>query len=168
MSEPPITENMSGRKRSTVRQYLSIPPWVGLHVPLFLLVTLLMLPVILAIVMSTQSAVEVYQVLNLMPGSEASSNYATVLTEYGFLNFILNTLAMTTIIVVGKVTLSLLAALALVYYDFPYKNVVFFLILLTLLLPVPVRVIPLYDLVTDLGWGNSLLGLSGPYVALAT
>lgn len=168
MSNSPPTESSAETNRSTVLETLSVPPWATVHVPLFLLVLLFMSPVLLAMVMSTQSTVEIYQVLNLVPGSAGLSNYATVLTEYGFLEYIPNTVAMAVIIVAGEVTFSLLAALALVYYDFPYKNVVFLVILLTLMLPIPVRIIPLYNLVIDLEWGNSLLGLSGPYVASAT
>lgn len=168
MSKPTVTSDSAQSDPSTVRDFLSVPPWVTVHVPLFVLVTLSLSPIVLAVLMSTQSTVEIYQVFNLAPGSEGLSNYDTVLTEYDFLTYIPNTFVMASIIVTGEVTFSLLAALALVYYDFPYKNVVFVAILLTLMLPFPVRIVPLYNLVTDLGWGNSMLGLSGPYVASAT
>ncbi|WP_135829615.1 carbohydrate ABC transporter permease [Halorussus halobius] len=168
MSKPTITRDSERADRTTVRDRLSIPSWASVHVPLVVLVALSLSPVVLAVLMSTQSTVEIYQVFNLAPGTEGASNYLTVLTEYDFLTYIPNTVVMATIIVVGEVTFSLLAALALVYYDFPYKNVVFVVILLTLMLPFPVRIVPLYSLVTDLGWGNSMLGLSGPYVASAT
>lgn len=168
MSNTTITEDAPQSLTDRLREEVSVPSWVPVHVPLFVLVALFLSPVVLAILMSTQSPVEVYQVLNLMPGSEGLANYVTVLTEYDFLTYIPNTLLMASIIVTGEVLLSLLAALALVYYDFPYKNVVFVIILLTLLLPIPVRIVPLYDLVIDLGWGNSMLGLTGPYIASAT
>lgn len=168
MAKTTTAEDINQPKQSRLSEFVAVPSWVTVHVPLFVLVTLFMTPVILAFVMSTQSAVEVYQVLNLWPGSEGLSNYESVLFEYNFVSYIPNTLMMATIIVAGEVTFSLLAALALVYYDFPYKNVAFLIILLTLMLPFPVRIVPLYNLVIDLGWGNSLLGLSGPYVASAT
>lgn len=168
MSNTPITEETPRSRTDRLREVVSVPSWVTVHVPLFVLVTLFMSPVLLAILMSTQSAVEIYQVLNLMPGTQGVENYVTVLTEYNFLTYIPNTLAMASIIVAGEVTFSLMAALALVYYDFPYKNIAFMIILLTLMLPFPVRIVPLYNLVINLGWGNSLLGLSGPYVASAT
>jgi sn-glycerol 3-phosphate transport system permease protein len=41
-------------------------------------------------------------------------------------------------------------------------------ILLTLLLPVPVRIVPLFDLMARLGWGNTLMAITGPYIASAT
>jgi sn-glycerol 3-phosphate transport system permease protein len=75
---------------------------------------------------------------------------------------------MSVLVTVGKLAVSLLAALALVYYDFRFKNAIFFLILFTLMFPVPVRIVPLYELVAALGWSNTLLALTGPYLASAT
>jgi sn-glycerol 3-phosphate transport system permease protein len=75
---------------------------------------------------------------------------------------------MSVIIVVGKLLISLLAALVIVYYRFPYKNAVFLFVLFTLLLPVPVRFVPLYRLVVEMGWNNSFLAITVPYLASAT
>ncbi|GGL66304.1 carbohydrate ABC transporter permease [Halocalculus aciditolerans] len=126
------------------------------------------LPLILALIMSTQNTTEVYQTTNLGIGSQGLSNYREVLVDYGFGKYIINSIVMSLIIVVGKVTLSLFAALALVYYRFPYERAVFMFILLTLLLPVPVRIVPLFDLMAQLGWGNTLMAITGPYIASAT
>lgn len=126
------------------------------------------LPLLLALIMSTQSTTEVYQTTNLGIGSQGLSNYREVLVDYGFGTYIINSIVMSLIIVVGKVTLSLFAALALVYYRFPYERAVFMFILLTLLLPVPVRIVPLFDLMAQLGWGNTLMAITGPYIASAT
>ena len=80
----------------------------------------------------------------------------------------LNSLVMASVIVVGKLAVSLLAVLAIVYYRIPYKNLVFLFVLFTLLLPVPVRFVPLYRLVTGLGWNNTALAITVPYLASAT
>ncbi|NEU57773.1 carbohydrate ABC transporter permease [Halorussus sp. MSC15.2] len=141
---------------------------VTVHVALAGSILLMGLPLLLALVMSTQSTTEVYQVTNLGVGSEGLSNYERVLTEYNLLRYMWNSLVMAVLIVVGKVTLSLLAALALVYYRLPYERAVFGFILLTLLVPVPVRIVPLFQLVADLGWANTVLSITGPYVASAT
>ncbi len=58
--------------------------------------------------------------------------------------------------------------MALVYYDFPIKTGIFFFILLTLLMPVPVRIVPLFDIVNDIGWANSYWALTVPFFASAT
>jgi sn-glycerol 3-phosphate transport system permease protein len=110
----------------------------------------------------------VYQVTNVGIGSEGLSNYETALSQFNFGQYIINSIVMSAIIVVGKVVLSLFAALALVYYKLPYERGIFMFILLTLLLPVPVRIVPLFDLMARLGWGNTLMAITGPYIASAT
>ncbi|ELZ95908.1 sn-glycerol-3-phosphate transport system permease [Haloferax mucosum ATCC BAA-1512] len=138
------------------------------HLALVGSIFLVGLPLILAVIMSTQSTTEIYEVTNLGVGSAGLSNYETALTEYNLMQYMVNSVVMSVVIVVGKVTLSLLAALALVYYRFPYERAVFTFILLTLLVPVPVRIVPLFQLMADLGWANSLLAITGPYIASAT
>ncbi|CQR52278.1 MULTISPECIES: carbohydrate ABC transporter permease [Haloferax] len=145
-----------------------LPDDALLHGGIVFAILLMASPLLLAIIMSTQSTTEVYQVTNLGLGSRGLSNYSDALVNYDFSTYMLNSFVMSVIVVVGKVTLSLFAALALVYYRFPYERAVFMFILLTLLLPVPVRIVPLFQLMADLGWTNSLLALTGPYIASAT
>ncbi|ELZ63454.1 carbohydrate ABC transporter permease [Haloferax sp. Atlit-10N] len=145
-----------------------LPDDVLLHGGIVFSILLMASPLLLAVIMSTQSTTEVYQVTNLGLGSKGLSNYSDALVNYDFSTYMLNSFVMSVIVVVGKVTLSLFAALALVYYRFPYERAVFMFILLTLLLPVPVRIVPLFQLMADLGWTNSLLALTGPYIASAT
>lgn len=150
----------------TLRQRL--PEDLFVHVAIVFSILAMAAPLLLALVMSTQSTTEVYQVTNLGIGSEGLSNYETALTDFNFATYLWNSLLMSIIIVIGKVGLSLLAALALVYYDLPFERGVFIFILLTLLLPVPVRIVPLFQLMADLGWTNTMLALTGPYIASAT
>lgn len=158
------TSPASGTRR--VRRYL--PDNLVIHAGLIFAIVAMATPLVLAAIMSTQTTTEVYEVTNLGIGSQGLDNYRAALTEYNFDTYVLNSLVMSAVVVVGKVSLSLLAALALVYYDFPYERGVFMFVLLTLLLPVPVRIVPLFQLMADLGWTNSLLALTGPYVASAT
>jgi sn-glycerol 3-phosphate transport system permease protein len=141
---------------------------VLIHGGLILSILLMGLPLILALIMSTQNTTEVYQVTNIGIGSEGLSNYETALGQFNFGQYIINSIIMSAIIVVGKVALSLFAALALVYYRLPYERAIFMFILLTLLLPVPVRIVPLFDLMSRLGWGNTVMAITGPYIASAT
>ncbi|CQH56473.1 ABC-type transport system permease protein (probable substrate glycerol-3-phosphate) [Halobacterium hubeiense] len=145
-----------------------LPDHVPMHLGLVAAIALMASPLVLAVVMSTQTTTEVYQVTNVGIGSQGLSNYQAALTEYNFTTYMVNSLVMSVVIVVAKVALSLLAALALVYYELPYERAIFMFILLTLLLPVPVRIVPLFQLMADLGWTNTLLALTGPYVASAT
>ncbi|QGA83892.1 carbohydrate ABC transporter permease [Halomicrobium sp. LC1Hm] len=145
-----------------------LPDNLAMHVGIILSIVTMAAPLLLAIIMSTQTTSEVYEVTNLGLGSQGLSNYQTVLSEYQFTTYLINSFVMSIIIVVGKVGISLLAALALVYYELPYERAVFMFILLTLLLPVPVRIVPLFQLMADLGWTNTMLALTGPYIASAT
>ncbi len=125
-------------------------------------------PLLFAFVVSTQSINQIYDVTNLFFGTEFGANYTEVLVDFNMLRYMWNSLVMSVIVVIAKIGLSLLAALGLVYYDFRAKNLIFLFILFTLMLPVPVRIVPLFELMVDMGWSNTLIGLTGPYIASAT
>jgi ABC-type maltose transport system permease subunit len=72
------------------------------------------------------------------------------------------------VIAIGKIAISLLSAFAIVYFRFPLRNVVFWMIFITLMLPVEVRIGPTYEVVADLGLLNSYAGLTVPLIASAT
>jgi sn-glycerol 3-phosphate transport system permease protein len=61
------------------------------------------------------------------------------------------------VIAIGKIAISLLSAFAIVYFRFPFKQLVFWMIFVTLMLPVEVRIFPTYQVISDLGMLNSLL-----------
>lgn len=173
MSKPnkPETSIEAGIERIRPDRYGGVKGWIeagSLHVLLGTIVLLALSPILLAFVMSTQTTLEVYEITNVTPGSELLSNYATLIAEYRFGTYMANSLVMTVVIIAGKLSFSLLAATALVFYDFPYRDAVFYLILFTLLLPIPVRIVPLYQLMIDVGWANSFAGLTAPYIASAT
>jgi len=138
------------------------------HGLLAALVLLLLFPVLVAVLVSTKESGIVTGLADLAPGGHAYENYYRALVELEFYRYMLNSLVMAGVIVVGKLAVSLLAVLAIVYYRVPYKNLVFLFILFTLLLPVPVRFVPLYRLVTGLGWNNTALAITVPYLASAT
>src|SRR6201988_507374 len=68
----------------------------------------------------------------------------------------------------GKVTISILSAFALVYFRFPLRGFIFWMIFVTLMLPVEVRIIPTFKVIADLGMLNSYAGLTVPLIASAT
>ena len=141
---------------------------LGIHVQLIVLISLVLFPIVVAAVVSTKGVGIVTSVSDLLPGSYAGENYREALVDYSFGRFMLNSLVMSVVIVIGKLTVSVLAAMAIVYYRVPYKDLVFLFILFTLMLPVPVRFVPLFQLINDLGWGNTLLAITVPYIASAT
>jgi sn-glycerol 3-phosphate transport system permease protein len=79
-----------------------------------------------------------------------------------------NSLIMALSIALGKIAISLLSAFAIVYFRFPFRMLCFWMIFVTLMLPVEVRIIPTFEVVANLGMLNSYAGLSIPLIASAT
>src|SRR5213593_3454215 len=80
----------------------------------------------------------------------------------------LNSLVMALAIALGKIAISIIASFAIVYFRFPLRNFFFWMIFVTLMLPVEVRIIPTFKVVSDLGMLNSYVGLTLPLIASAT
>jgi len=79
-----------------------------------------------------------------------------------------NSLIMALVIAVGKISVSIISAYAVVFFRFPGRMFCFWLIFITLMLPVEVRILPTYEVVTDLGLLNTFAGLTLPLIASAT
>lgn len=146
----------------------ALPKDIGLHALLLITVGVIATPLVLAIIFSTQSLIEIYTITDLMPGSEGLDNYFELFAEWNFLTYMTNSFIMATIIVTGKIIFSICAATAIVYYDFPYKDAVFFVILMTLMFPLKIRIVPLFELMAVLNWSNSIWAITIPYISSAT
>ncbi len=149
------------------------------HLVLVLGVMIVGFPVYITFIASTQTAEQIVQnvPLSLLPGSNIVQSYKLALfggvTETGskiapvapmlWISFV-----SAMIISIGKIAISLLSAFAVVYFRFPFRNVVFWMIFVTLMLPVEVRIGPTYQVVSDLGMLNSYAGLTVPLIASAT
>lgn len=142
-------------------------PWLTFfaHLILILGVLITLFPLWVAFVASTHPVENLIRgTFPLLPAGDLIENYRAVLFEGG--NFgrepattmMLNSLIMAVGITVGKMFVSFLAAFAIVYFRFPGRNISFFLIFITLMLPVEVRIVPTYDVVSNvLGPFQSLL-----------
>ena len=149
------------------------------HAVLIVGVALVAFPVYLTLVASTQSAQEIAQSrpLSLLPGSHFLESYRLALfggeTSMGSrlpagAPMLTISLISALIIAIGKIAISLLSAFAIVYFRFPLRNLVFWMIFVTLMLPVEVRIGPTYEVVSSLGMLNSYAGLTVPLIASAT
>ncbi len=133
-------------------------------------------PVYLAFVASTQTAEAVEAApMSLVPGDLLVENYRKVLFKGGDIGsrapvgrMMMVSLAMALGIAVGKIIISLLSAFAIVYFRFPFRYFFFWLIFITLMLPVEVRIVPTYAVMSDLGLLNTFPGLIMPLIASAT
>ena len=75
---------------------------------------------------------------------------------------------MALIIAVGKITISMLSAFAVVFFRFPFRMTCFWLIFITLMLPVEVRLIPTFQVMVNLHLTDTMTGLTLPLIASAT
>lgn len=138
------------------------------HLLLVVSLIALTVPIVLVVILSTQTNNEIIDFTFIGIGSRGIKNYVEVITGWNFDTYLVNSFVMATAIAVGKIAISLFAALAIVFYDFPFKRGLFVLILLTLMLPVPVRIVPLFELMVNIGWHDSMLALIAPYFASPT
>jgi sn-glycerol 3-phosphate transport system permease protein len=146
------------------------------HAALIAGLAVVALPVYLAFVASTHPVEDVMQApMPFLPGDRFLQNYADVLfadvANFGSAPVLLmmaNSLAMALGIAVGKIAISVISAYAIVYFRFPLRTLVFWMIFITLMLPVEVRIVPTFEVVSNLAMLNSYQGLIVPLIASAT
>jgi sn-glycerol 3-phosphate transport system permease protein len=143
--------------------------WVGILITAF--------PLWVAFVASTLDNSSIAQApMPLIPGAEGFNTYPSVLEAGGAGRIVtqpvglmmFNSLVMALVIALGKIAVSLLSAFAVVFFRFPFRMFFFWMIFVTLMLPVEVRIMPTLEVVTNLGLLNTYAGLTIPLVASAT
>jgi sn-glycerol 3-phosphate transport system permease protein len=133
-------------------------------------------PLYITFIASTLTMEQVLQApMPLLPGDQFINNYTRVLTAGSTRGsaapvgqMMINSFVMAMVIAVGKIAISIISAFAIIYFRFPLKNFFFWMIFITLMLPVEVRILPTYKVVSDLGMLNSYVGLTLPLIASAT
>lgn len=133
-------------------------------------------PVWLTFVASTWDASTVINgQMPLYPGPHFLENYKRILfvgtsgtTREPVIGMMLNSFVMAMAIALGKIFISVLSAYAVVYYRFPFRMAAFWIIFITLMLPVEVRIFPTFKIVSDLNMLDTYQGLAIPLIASAT
>lgn len=151
-------------------------PWLTFltHAILILGCLIIAFPIYTTFVASTHSLDAITSTFPLLPGRYLIENYRQALTvgsgEVGASVFtmLLNSAVMALGIAFGKIFISLLAAYAIVYFRFRFRMTFFWMIFITLMLPIPVRILPTYKVVADLKMLDSYSGLIFPLIASAT
>ncbi|AZV19932.1 MULTISPECIES: sn-glycerol-3-phosphate ABC transporter permease UgpE [unclassified Mesorhizobium] len=146
------------------------------HAVLILGILIVAFPIYYTFVASTQTLQTILRPpLPLLPGDQFWNNYTEALfggvgriggVSVGRL--LLNTTIMALGIAVGKIFISILSAYAIVFFRFPLRMTFFWLIFVTLMLPVEVRILPTYKVMVDLGMIDTYAGLIIPLIASAT
>jgi sn-glycerol 3-phosphate transport system permease protein len=153
-------------------------PWVTFfaHVVLVLGIVVVAFPLYVTFVASTLTLDQILAVpMPLLPGDQLLTNYSQVLAAgstkgsgAAVSTMLKNSLIMALAIAIGKIAISIIASFAIVYFRFPLRNFFFWMIFVTLMLPVEVRIIPTFKVASDLGLLNSYAGLTLPLIASAT
>jgi sn-glycerol 3-phosphate transport system permease protein len=149
------------------------------HLVLVLGVLIVAFPVYVTFIASTQTSQQIVTSvpMSMLPGGHMLETYGLALfggeTSYGgkitpVAPMMFVSLVSALVIAIGKIAISLLSAFAIVYFRFPFRGLVFWMIFITLMLPVEVRIFPTYQVVSDLGMLNTYAGLTVPLIASAT
>ncbi|WP_299868309.1 sn-glycerol-3-phosphate ABC transporter permease UgpE [uncultured Hoeflea sp.] len=142
------------------------------HIGLILGIAIICFPIYMAFVASTVTQSEIAQPpMPLLPGPHFIDNYTAALTQginAPVMTMLVNSMVMALGITIGKISISLISAYAIVYFKFPFRMAFFWMIFLTLMLPVEVRIVPTYEVVAGFGMLNSYSGLILPLIASAT
>ena len=145
------------------------------HTLLILGILVILFPLYVAFVAATLDTRAVFDTpMTLVPGGHLFENMKTIWTQgvgansAPFWLMMLNSFIMAFGITIGKITVSMLSAFALVWFRFPLRTLFFWLIFITLMLPVEVRIFPTVQVIADLNLLDSYSGLTLPLMASAT
>ncbi|QXZ80440.1 sn-glycerol-3-phosphate ABC transporter permease UgpE [Rhizobium sp. L51/94] len=146
------------------------------HLMLILGIIIVAFPIYYTFVASTMTSAEILKPpISLLPGSHFLENYGDALSGgvekvvgVSLERMLWNTILVSVVIAAGKIVISFLSAYAIVFFRFPLRMVFFWMIFITLMLPVEVRILPTYKVVVDLGMIDSYAGLTLPLMASAT
>ena len=126
-------------------------------------------PLYYAFVISTQTVEQVIaRPPLLVPSSHALDNYIDAWSRAKMSRLLWNSAIVALASAAGKIVISMLSAFAIVYFNFRGRMIAFWMIFVTLMLPVEVRIMSTYEVIGNLGWLNSYAGLTVPLMASAT
>lgn len=167
--------------------------WV-IHLVLILGCAVIAFPIVFALIKATQTRAQVLSP-SLIPGAELFDNLKQAWLTANLSIFMRNSFIVAVSVTVGKTIVSLCAGMALVFFHFPFKRLVFAFILLTLMMPIEVLIVPLFDLISlrpppswevfwlwfrnplkvlfepvkfGFGWANTYWAMIVPFMASAT
>lgn len=143
---------------------------LGQHALLLVCVTITCFPVLYALLISTFDFQQVFiYPPRLIPGASLLENLGLAWSKVNLGRLLTNSIAISISVALGKTLLSILAAFAFTYFrDFPGKNLLFVVILITHMLPLPVRIVSTFQLMDTLNWVNTYYALTIPFFASAT
>ena len=142
---------------------------IFIHAILILLIIVLAFPVFFALVTSTLSLQESYQYPpKLLPGNQFMNNLKEAWERVNIGRLFFNSTLISVVVAIVKTILALLAAFAYTHFKFRGQGLLFSMCMITQMLPLPVRIIPTYQLMATFNWINSYYALMIPFFASTT
>jgi sn-glycerol 3-phosphate transport system permease protein len=146
------------------------------HLMLVIGILIVAFPIYYTFIASTMTSIEVIRPpMSLLPGDHFVENYSGAMSGglervvgVSLERLLFNTFVVALAIAVGKIIISFLSAFAIVFFRFPFRMGFFWMIFITLMLPVEVRILPTYKVIVDLGLLDTYAGLTLPLMASAT
>lgn len=139
------------------------------HLLLITISFIVLMPILLALSVSFQPRAQIFSYPpSLIPDRLYFGNYINAWNLVNMGRLLLNSLLASAIVMFGKLALGVLSGYAFSHFEFKFKKTLFFAILFTLMLPMQVRVVPLFEFVSNLGLANTYSGLVLPFLASAT
>ena len=129
------------------------------HLILLVGAALVCLPIYFVFVTGSLTQQEIMRVpMSWLPGSQFFANMQTVLSNANFGRLLLNSFIIATGITIGKLAVSVIAAFAVTYFRFPFRMTAFWLIFMSLMLPIEVRIVPTYESAANVALPLNILG----------
>ena len=146
------------------------------HLTLVIGIIIVAFPIYYTFVASTMTSVDIIRPpMSLLPGEHMVENYTGAMSGglervvgVSLERLLFNTFVVALAIAIGKIIISVLSAFAIVFFRFPFRMGFFWMIFITLMLPVEVRILPTYKVMVDLGLIDTYTGLIVPLIASAT
>lgn len=139
------------------------------HIFPILIVFLSLFPIVFAISNSFKELSDAYStVFEIIPQNPTMDNYRHVFSRLPFIRIVSNTLFIATIVTAFKIMTGVLAAYAFVFFEFKYKNFLYFILISTIFIPFTVTMIPNYLTISQIGLSDTLLGVALPQLSDAT
>lgn len=126
----------------------------------------LILPLLLGLSLSLSSSASIAQG-NLIPNHLVLNNYVQVFTTTPMLKYLLHSLVVSSLVMIGQIVLSIMAAFAFVFLNFRFKKMIFVLFLSTMMLPFEAQIIPNFVTMRDLNLLNTYASIGLPFLASA-
>jgi sn-glycerol 3-phosphate transport system permease protein len=141
-----------------------------IHLILIVSFVIIAFPVFYAFIVSTQTFQDVFVYPpKFTPGPDTVQNYVAAWKMVKMGRLLVNSTLISVAVAVGKIILSLMAAFAFTYFrDFKGKGFFFVIILITHMLPLPIRIVPTFELMRSFNWVDTYYALTIPFFASAT